>query len=175
MNRKGSEKEKWQAGQQQAGEGNEVESGQGLGQALIVPGESPETCCPGEGAFDDPPAWQQDEPVLGFRVFDDFQSDAVRLGRFGRIFASVALVRIGQFHRFTGDRLHLASELLHLLPLLSRGRGDHQGQQVPQRVHRHMRLGAALLLVPIIASPVPALGRGLQRSTVPAVLRPTRP
>ena len=148
MNRKGSEKEKWQAGEQQTGEGNEVESGQGLGQALIVTGESPETCRPGKRAFEDPTAWQQDEAPLGFRVLDDLQSDAVRLGRFGRSIAGVALVHIGQFHRVTGDRLHLASELLHLLPLLSRGRGDHQRQQVPQRVHRHMRLGAALFLVP---------------------------
>jgi hypothetical protein len=131
MNRKGSEKEKWQAGEQQTGEGNEVESGQGLGQALIVTGESPETCRPGKRAFDDPTAWQQDEAPLGFRVLDDLQSDAVRLGRFGRSIAGVALVHIGQFHRVTGDRLHLASELLHLLPLLSRGRGDHQRQQVP--------------------------------------------
>jgi hypothetical protein len=41
MNRERSEEEE-QPGKQQAGEGNEVESGQGLGQPLVVASQSAE-------------------------------------------------------------------------------------------------------------------------------------
>jgi hypothetical protein len=83
MNRERSEKEDWQAGKQQTGEGNEVECGQGLGQSFVFASESAEARGPGKRAFHDPAAWQQDEAALGFGVLDHLQSDAVRLGRFG--------------------------------------------------------------------------------------------
>src|SRR4051812_41616111 len=64
----------------EVGEGDEVEAGQRLGQALVVAGEPATTGHPGEGTLDDPPAGQQDEPPLRRGRRDHLQDDAVRLG-----------------------------------------------------------------------------------------------
>ena len=50
MNWKRSEEEEWHSGEQQTGEGNEVECGQGLGQALVVASESTEARRPSKRA-----------------------------------------------------------------------------------------------------------------------------
>jgi hypothetical protein len=81
--------------EQQAGESDEVEAGEGLGQALVVAGEAAVTRRPGEGAFHDLALGQEDEAVLGLGELDDLQADAQGGGLGGRRVAGVALRRQG--------------------------------------------------------------------------------
>jgi len=60
-------KEQGDAGQQQAGKGNEVQTGQGGGQPLVIAGQ------PGEGPLDDPPTGQEHKAPPGFGQFDHFE------------------------------------------------------------------------------------------------------
>ncbi len=53
--------------QHEAGEGSEVESCHGLGQAFIVAGQAAEAGRPGKAALHDPAAGQQDEALPGRR------------------------------------------------------------------------------------------------------------
>ena len=76
MHLEGSKDEE-EALEHQAGEGHEVESGQGLGQPLVVADQPAEARRPGEAAFHDPAAGQQHEPPLGLGVLDHLQPDAV--------------------------------------------------------------------------------------------------
>ena len=48
----------------------------GLGMELIVFAEPAVVVDPGDGAFDDPAAGQQDETLGGVRAFDDLQDPA---------------------------------------------------------------------------------------------------
>lgn len=86
----------------------------------------------------------------------------------------MALVHERHVHVFAGDRLHGAGEALDLGATVGIGRGDVEGQQVVERVHRHVELGALLPLGPFpgsgFASPRTgyngagaALGRSLPR------------
>ena len=46
------------------------------------------------------------------------------------------------------------------------GRRDVQGQEMAERVHRHVQFRALLALGPVVAGPLTALGRRPQRSAV---------
>lgn len=74
---------------------------------FVVSGEPSEACWLGEASFDHPSAWQQDEASLGHGVLDDFEPDAMLSGRFGGLWARVALVDVGKFHRPSGYLLNL--------------------------------------------------------------------
>ena len=52
------------APQHEEDEGDEVQAGQGFGQALVVPGQPSAARRPGEGAFDHPSARQEHEAAL---------------------------------------------------------------------------------------------------------------
>lgn len=52
-----------------------------------------------EAPFHHPASRQQDKAVLGCRQFDNFQSDAVRLGIGGRLLTGIALVHKGHLDR----------------------------------------------------------------------------
>jgi glucokinase len=80
----------------EAGEGHEVQAGQGLGQPLVVAGQAAEARHPGEAALHDPAPRQQHEAALGLRVLDHLQVDAVGRRRLGRVIPGVALVDVGQ-------------------------------------------------------------------------------
>jgi hypothetical protein len=57
--------------------------------------------------------------------------------------------------------------MLDLGTVIGVGRGDVQGQEMTERVHRHVQLRAALLAPgPIVAVPLAALGRRPQRPAV---------
>ena len=62
-------------------EGDDVEAGEGGGVALVVFDQPSASGHPGEGSFDDPASWQQDEAPLGLGEFDHAQFDSV--GRCG--------------------------------------------------------------------------------------------
>ena len=68
-------------------EGDQVQPGEHVRQALVVSCQPAAARHPGEASFHHPSARQQHEAALG--QADDLQGDAVRLGRFGRALARV--------------------------------------------------------------------------------------
>ena len=56
----------------ETGEGEVVESGEGVSKAFIVSGQPSEPCGPAEAALDDPSSGQEDEASFGFGVLDHF-------------------------------------------------------------------------------------------------------
>ena len=87
-------------------EGEEVISGDGFGQALVVAGKSAEPRCPSETAFDHASTRQQDKAAFCLSMLDHFQLDAMRARRLFRIFSGVALIHIGQLHAVVRNLLH---------------------------------------------------------------------
>lgn len=72
--------------------GDKVQARQGIGQPLIVAGQTPETRRPSEGALNDPTFGQEDEASLGIRQFDHDQVNALFGGGLGWFISSIALV-----------------------------------------------------------------------------------
>jgi site-specific DNA recombinase len=110
--------------------------------------------------FDDPAARQQDEALLGLGQLDDFEAEAVRGGGLGGLFAGITLVHIGHLHALAGGLLHGCRETADLLTILLVSRGDVGGEQVSERVHGEVELGAPLALGAIVAGTRPALRAG---------------
>jgi hypothetical protein len=52
--------------------------------------------CPGEGSFDDPSAWQENEAALGFGEFDDFERYAVLCCGIIGSFSGISLIDEGE-------------------------------------------------------------------------------
>src|SRR2546430_14456924 len=80
MHLEGSKDEE-EALEHQAGEGHEVESGQGLGQPLVVADQPAEARRPGEAAFHDPAAGPPHQTPPWPRVLDHPPPDAAWLRR----------------------------------------------------------------------------------------------
>lgn len=87
-------------------EGDDVQIGKGLSQALVVTDETPEAGGPGEGALGDPTPGQQHEATLRLGQFDRLQFDPLRPGRRGRLVARVPLVDEGDLDALPRGRLH---------------------------------------------------------------------
>src|SRR5271165_937025 len=154
--------QKWGGGlvKHQDAEGDIVQPLQGLAEALAVPRH------PAVRPLYDPPPWQEHEPLLRLGEAHYHQVDPVA-GRVGiRIIAGVALVDERDLDRLPGHRLHGLGQHGDLVPLLLIGRGDVHGQQVPERIHRHVDLRALAPLISVVAGPTSALGCGLHRATV---------
>jgi hypothetical protein len=81
-------------------------------------------------------------------VFDDFKSNTVLLGSFGRVWSRVALVDVGQFNGVSSDLLDLLGQRLNLGPIGLISCGDGQRKQVPKRIDGDMDLGALRRLAP---------------------------
>ena len=77
---------------------------------FVVSCESAETGGPGEAWFDDPAARQEHEASLGHGVFDDFEPDAMLLGRVCGVVAGIALIDVGEFDRVARNLLHLLGQ-----------------------------------------------------------------
>ena len=92
-----------------------------------------------------PPARQEHEALLGPRVLDDLQPDAVPARRFGSLLVGVAPVHVGELYTLARGHLHRTREFFHLRPILLGGRRDPQRQQMAQSVHGRMYLRAPLL------------------------------
>lgn len=90
-----------------AGEGEVVKAFECDVESFVVAGNAAEASGPGEAAFDDPTARQENEAAFGHEVLDNLQPDAVLPGGLGRGLAGVALIDIGQIHRVAGHLLHL--------------------------------------------------------------------
>ena len=150
----------------EAGKSDEVQARQHPWQALIIASEAAKARGPGEVALDDPATRQQDEAVLGLGQLDDLELDAVGRGVRRRLVARVPLVDVGQLHVLAGGLLHRRRQGGDLGAILRVGRGDDQGQQVPERVNSGMHRRALAPRVPVVTGPRPALGRRLQRAAV---------
>ena len=103
--------DKGRGGEHEAGEGDEVQAGQGPGQPLVIAGEPAEAHGPGKAAFHGPPAEQEGKPPLRLGMFEDLQPDAVCLGRLGPLLPGGALVHIRQLHRLAGRVLDCTGDL----------------------------------------------------------------
>lgn len=104
--------------------------------------------------------------MFGFGQFDDEQLYPVVLSRLGCIIARVALIDIRQCNALPSGRLDRLCQRTHLSAVLLIGRGHQQGQQMPQGIHRHVRLAAFASFGPIVSPTFAAFGAGLQRATV---------
>ena len=133
-------------------------------QAFVVAGQAAEAAAPGEAAFDDPAPGQQHEAGLAFGLFNNLQVNVMHSRRVFGFFARVALVAKAHLHGLARDFLHPLAEFAHLRPLLLVGRGDDHAQQLAQRVDGDVGLAALAPFGPVVAGPVPALGRALQAS-----------
>lgn len=71
----------------------------------------------------------------------------------GGAFAQIALVHVGQGESLAGGLLHGPSQTPDLDTILGTGRGDVERQQVAQRVHFQVQLGATLALDATTTSP----------------------
>lgn len=80
--------------------------------------------------------------------------------------ARIALVPEAYLHGLAGYLLYLAAPFPDLRALLLIGRGDDDAQQLAQRVDGNMGLAALAFFSPVIARPVSAFGRALQRAPV---------
>src|SRR3954447_8593779 len=146
------------------GEDNEVQTGQGFGQALVVSSQPPEWVEPAEAALDYPAARQQHKALLRLWQVDNLQFNAfVTRGLCSRL-AGIALVGECKFHRLTGCLLNLACKLGYLHTLLLVGRRDMHREQQAQRVDSHMNFAASLALITVVTRTRTAFACGLQRA-----------
>jgi hypothetical protein len=150
----------------QTRKGDQMQSRHGSGKPLIVAGQTPKARHPGKGAFHHPAPGQQDKAMLGLWQLDDGQLDALGGRRLGRSVSSIGLVDKGHLHRLAGGLLHPLRQLAHLGAILLIGRRDQQGQQMPQRIDRHMHFAAFAPLGTIIARMAATLGRRLQHAAI---------
>ena len=123
---------------------------------------------PREAPLDHPPLRQEHEAALGVREPDDHEFDAAGrgVGRRGR--AGVALVDERHLHPPAAGPLRPRRQLQHRLAVARVGGRDGERQQVAERVHRQVELGAVLALVAVVAGPRAALGRAPQGPAVEA-------
>jgi hypothetical protein len=144
--------------QQEDDEGDQVQPGEHVRQALVVAGQPAAACHPGEASFHHPSARQQHEAAPsgrgaarpsggslrdGLGRADDLQGDAVRLGRLGRALAGLALIDKGQLHVPAGGVLDRLRQRGHGGTVVGAGGRDAQGEQTAQRVPGQVQLGAA--------------------------------
>jgi hypothetical protein len=82
---------------------------QGLGQSLVVSGESAESAKPPERSLHHPASRQHYEPTLGFPMLDHEEIDPFVLGLLRRLFAGAALIHIRNFNRAVRDFVNSAT------------------------------------------------------------------
>jgi hypothetical protein len=129
-----------------------------LRQSLIISRQSAEPRRPGETALHYPTPRQQHKAFPGLRELYTFQLDDVRLGCLCGSFSRVARVNKGQLDILTRHCLHSFGQHRYLRPVLLRGRGEVQRQQLPQCVNGDMKLAALSPFGSIIASRAPLSG-----------------
>jgi site-specific DNA recombinase len=116
--------------------------------------------------FDHPAPGQQNEAAFGLGQLDHFELDAVRGGSGRRALAGVAPVHEGDLDALAGGLLAGLGKTADFGAVVGIGGGDVQREQVAEGVHGGVDLAALLAFGPVMAGPVPALGRGAQRAAV---------
>ena len=152
--------------QHQAGKGDEVQTGQGFRQSLVVSGEPTKASRPGKKAFCDPSAREQDKTLSGLRSLDHLETNAVSERFRSRRVPRIALIDKGPFDLVVGHRLDLLGQSRDVGAILFVGRRDPQGQKMAQGIDRGMDFGAFPALGPVIPGPLSAFGSGLKSATV---------
>lgn len=104
--------------------------------------------------------------ALGLGQPHDIQFDAVLACGCGWVLSGVALIDEGDIHAVVGGRLHGLGHMCDLGAVISVGGRDVHGQEIAERVHRHVPLRAWLALGPVVTGPLTALGRRPQRWAV---------
>jgi hypothetical protein len=146
--------------------GDEMQAGDGLGQAFVITGQAPKATGPGKGAFDYPAARQHDEAVLGVRQLGDLELDAVRFRCGRRSLARVALIDKGEFDAVAGRRLDGGCQRGDLIPFIGISRSHVQRQQGAERIDRKVNLGTLAPFVAVIPGAMPTFRRALYRAAV---------
>ena len=82
--------------------------------------------------------------------------DALSVGGIRDLFASIALIDVGQRHVLARDVLDGFGQAANFLAVPYVGGRDVEGQQMAECVDRHVDLGAALAFGTVIASPCAA-------------------
>ncbi len=150
----------------ETGKSEEVQSGNGFGQALVIFGEAPKARRPGKAPFHNPASGQQHETTFSFFQFDDEQLDTTLLCLcFGAV-AAVTLIDVSQRHVFSGHLLHFLVQRLDLRAVVLVGRRHGQSQQMPQRIDRDVNLAAVAFLVTVISGALSAFGYRGQSAAV---------
>src|SRR5688572_4524581 len=124
------------------GESQEMQTSQSFRQTLIIANEATETSHPAEAAFNNPAAREKDKALFRLRQLDDDQANAMLLSLLSRQITRIGLVDKSDLDMVASGRLNLLSQLSHLSTVLVIGGGHVQGQQMPQRINRHMGLAA---------------------------------
>jgi hypothetical protein len=138
-------------------------AGQSLGQSFVVPRQRAKPGRPGETPLHHPAARQQHEPSLRLRVLHHLQPHRLRLRLLRRVLPGIALVHEVYVDVVPRRLLHRSDQLADLSVILFLGCRYLQSQQMAQRVHSQVHLGALALLGPVVAGPLAALGGGLDR------------
>ena len=134
-------------------------------QALVVAGEPAAAGHPGEGTLDHPPAGQQDEP----RFAAGGRPPPGRCRARGRPRPGARRCSPGRrrpARRSRRWRPAPPGQLGHGGAVVRVGRRHAQREQVAERVHGQVQLGAARALVAVPAGPRAALGRAAQGAAV---------
>jgi hypothetical protein len=139
---------------------------QRFGKSFVVTRQPTKTSHPGKATLNYPTPGKQHEAPFGFLQLDHTQRYPFLRSRLLRLRACIALIYVCDFDPLVGNSLHRLGELPHLAAFLLVGRGNQQGQQMTQGIHRHVHLAAFTALGPIVACPLPALGAGLQGSCI---------
>ncbi|KCX00057.1 hypothetical protein AN652_14370 [Xanthomonas arboricola pv. pruni] len=92
---------------------------------------------------------------------DHVQLDAFFLGCLRRFFAGIVLIHKRDLDRFTGRVLYLLSKRSDLRALLLICWRDLDGEQVSQRIDRHVHLASFLAFVAIVSGARSAFTGGL--------------
>lgn len=122
------------------------------------PWRASESGLPRQRSAPPPTSRQQDEAALGFLVLDHLQPDAVRGGILGRVLSGAALIDVGDRNACTGGGLDGGGEPLDLGAVLFVRRRHLRREQMAERVHRQVQLGAFAAFGAILSRPAAALG-----------------
>src|SRR6266700_4065436 len=121
---------------------NRVKTRQCFRPTLVVTSQTTKTSRPSKTALHHPAAWQQDETTFGLWQLHHLQAYSLITSSLSRVIARVALVDESQFDMVACHFLDCGGQLAHLRSILLIGRGDMQGQQMPQSIHRDVNFSA---------------------------------
>ena len=121
-------------------ESDDVEAGESDCIAIVILHEPSAACGPGKQPFHNPLSGQQNEAALGLGQFDHFEPDPFGRGRLCRGLSRVALVNIGKGDRIAYGILNIGSQAGDSRTIADIGSCHVQGQQMAERIDRHVNL-----------------------------------
>jgi hypothetical protein len=139
-----------QASEHEADHGEAHEGGDGSGIAFEITRQAAIATDPGQGSFDDPAFWQDDE-VMRVGTLDDLEHPAACIG--DRLCGLRSLIAsIGEDALDEGKAAaRLSQNLTHAVAILNVGGMHDNAQQEAERIDENMALAACNLLARIEA------------------------